>query len=186
MKIVLKLMMLLALVSALCAQESPKGKQEQSTGATSQRSTVPALPDVPYKVDVSIFELDGGKHVNQRDYSLMITDSSKGSITIGTRVPVTTGEKQFQYIDVGLELDCLLQEMTDNKLSARINLHLSSFALPEQNTDPRTAGAQPVLRRIDQQLRAVLIPGKSQIVSSIDDVNSSKRMQVEIKATKLD
>jgi hypothetical protein len=63
---------------------------------------------------------------------------------------------------------------------------VSNFAIPEQNTDPRTAGIRPVLRGVTQRVRSVLTPGKSQILTSMDDVNSTKRLQVEVTATKLD
>jgi Sigma-70 region 2 len=35
-------------------------------------------------------------------------------------------------------------------------------------------------------VRTVLVPGRPQILTSVDDVNSTKRMQVELTATKVD
>jgi len=63
---------------------------------------------------------------------------------------------------------------------------VTNFAIPEQNTDPRTAGSRPVLRGVTQRIGAVVNPGKPQILTSMDDVNSTKRMQVELTATKVD
>ncbi len=44
-----------------------------------------------------------------------------------------------------------------------------------------------MLRGVTQRVRsALLTPGKPQVLTSMDDVNSTKRMQVELTATKLD
>jgi hypothetical protein len=39
---------------------------------------------------------------------------------------------------------------------------------------------------VTQRIRTVLTTGKPQIVTSMDDVNSTKRMQVEVTATKIE
>jgi hypothetical protein len=43
-----------------------------------------------------------------------------------------------------------------------------------------------VLRGVTQRVGTVVTPGKPQILTSMDDVNSNKRMQVELTATKMD
>ena len=63
---------------------------------------------------------------------------------------------------------------------------VSNFAIPEQNADPRTGESRPVLRAVTQRISAVVNPGKPQLLTTMDDVNSTKRMQVELTATKVD
>jgi hypothetical protein len=107
-------------------------------------------------------------------------------IKIGTRVPISTAKDQIQYVDVGFELDCSLGETSNGKLTSRIDLNVSSFAVPEQNANPGSAGGQPLFRNLTQRLHPVLSSGKPLVVASTDDVNSNKRIQVEVTATKLD
>ena len=83
-------------------------------------------------------------------------------------------------------MDCSVVETADNKIGVRLDITVTNFAVPEQNTNPGSAGNRPILRGVTQRVRTVLTPGKSQIVTSMDDVNSTKRMQVEVTAGKVD
>jgi hypothetical protein len=67
-----------------------------------------------------------------------------------------------------------------------VDMSVSNFAIPGQNTDPRAGESRPVLRAVTQRVSAIVSPGKPQILTSMDDVNSTKRMQVELTATKMD
>jgi len=141
-----------------------------------------------YRVNFNIYELEDGKKINERNYSLPVSsiDSSgrPGSIKVGTRVPVTQKEGQIQYIDVGMNIDCDVTEQAE-KFILSSNLEISSFALPDQNADPR-AGGNPILRQVRQHFVALLAPGKPTLVTSIDDTNSKKRLQVEATVTRIE
>ena len=175
MKRFLRLLLILGLVSAMAAQEAPKRLRQQV-----------------YKVVFLIYEVEDGKKINERTYTLPVNsvdgnprDSSMG---VGTRVPVTTattGDKtQWQYVDVGLNIDCNVTEQED-KFIVHGSLELSSFALPDQGTDPRSGG-NPVLRNIRQNFTTLVSPGKPTLVTTMDDINSKKRLQVEVTATRID
>src|SRR2546425_538896 len=67
--------------------------------------------DAIYKFDFAVYELQNGKKSNVRNYSMFLEEHRKGSIKVGNRVPVSTGkENGFQYIDVGLNIDCRFRE----------------------------------------------------------------------------
>jgi hypothetical protein len=181
------LLMFLAVGTLTAQQETAKTNQEPA-----ERSSVPKRLAAPtYKLVFSIFELQEGKKVNQRDYSILVEadDRSGNKLKIGNKVPIETGNSQgnsqFTYTDVGFDLECSLAETVSNKLSLRVDLQVSNFANPEQNANPRIAG-QPVFRAMSQRVRAVVTAGKPQIITSTDDVNSNKRIQVEVTATKVD
>src|SRR5689334_2352589 len=179
------LMLMFLAAGALAAQqENAKPPQEQAE----KSSVVKRLAAPTYKLVFSIFELQEGKKINQRDYSILVEadDHSGNKLKIGTKVPIETGNGQFTYADVGLELECSLAETVSNKLGLRVDLNISNLASPQQGADPRTAGGQPIFRVVTQRVRAVVAPGKPQIITSMDDVNSTKRMQVEVTATKVD
>ena len=183
--LVLFTLLLLAVAARAMQQDPVKKDQEASTKAPEV-----AKPPAPstYKVAISIFELQDGKRINQRDYSLLLQGDDRGSnkLKIGTRAPISVDNDKITYADVGFDVDCSLSETPNNKVAIRLDLNLTSFAIPEQNTDPRTAGLRPVLRGVTEHVRAILTPGRPQVVASVDDVNSNKRMQVEVTATKVD
>jgi len=184
MKKFLVLMMTLLAVCSLAAQEDTKKKQERSDNdAIVKKAAIPT-----YKMAFIIYELQDGKKINQRDYSLLVEANDRGANTlkIGTKVPIDAGNGGMTYADVGFELRCSAAETVNNKLAVSVDMTVTNFAIPEQNTDPRTAGSRPVLRGVTQRISAVVNPGKPQILTSMDDVNSTKRMQVELTATKVD
>jgi len=178
MKSLIKVMTVLMLVLPLAAQDANKSTQEQPKKDT--------LSDTAYKLVFVIYELEDGKRINQRDYTMITRNlSNAGFLKIGTRVPVTVTEKQSQYTDVGLEIRCLLRESPQGRVQTQIDMTISSFALPEQNSNPGSSNL-PVLRNTNITVSPFLTPGKPAIVASLDDVNSKKRMQVEVTATKFE
>src|SRR5262245_38725627 len=75
----------------------------------------PAQPPF-YKIDIVVKELDGGKAVNSRAYSSLVSQTERGSIRTGNRVPVSTAPNttSFQYFDVGINLDFkVVRELSD-------------------------------------------------------------------------
>jgi hypothetical protein len=184
------LLTLFLAIGAAAAQEDPGKKGQEAPAKKDNQEAFPKMPPGPptYKVAMNVYELQDGKRINQRDYSLLVVadDRSGNRLKIGTKTPLSVDSDKITYADVGFELECSLVETSNNKVLLRLDLNVSSFAIPEQNTDPRTAGLHPVLRGVTQRLRAALTPGKPQIVTSMDDVNSNKRMQVEVTATKVE
>jgi hypothetical protein len=184
MKKLLMLLMTFLAAGTLAAQQDTKKDQEQP-----QKDVIAKEAAVPtYKMSFSIYELQDGKKINQRDYSLLVEANGRGANTlkIGTKVPIDAGNGGITYADVGFELRCSAAETVNNKLGMSVDMTVTNFAIPEQNTDPRTAGSRPVLRGVTQRVSAVVNPGKPQILTSMDDVNSTKRLQVEVTATKLE
>jgi len=184
MKRFVMLMIVFLVVGTLGAQEETKKTQEPvEKDAVFKRAAAPT-----YKMTFSIYELQEGKKINQRDYSLMVVADDRGEnkLKIGTKVPIDSGNGGITYADVGFDMKCAALETLNNKLAISVEINVSNFAIPEQNTDPRTAGIRPVLRGVTQRVRSVLTPGKPQILTSMDDVNSNKRMQVELTATRVD
>jgi hypothetical protein len=189
MKKLCMLFTLLVMIGASAAQEDPVKKGPEATTKKDGQDFPKMPPGAPtYKVAMSIYELQDGKRINQRDYSLLVVadDHSGNRLKIGTKTPLSVDSDKITYADVGFEMECSLVEASNNRVVLRFDLNISSFAIPEQNTDPRTAGLRPVLRGVTQRFRAALTPGKPQIVTSVDDVNSNKRMQVEVTATKVE
>lgn len=172
MKKLLPLLLVLSFASAMLAQESPKPRPVVRI----------------YRVNFNIYELEDGKKINERNYALPVSaidgNGRAGSIKVGTRVPVTSKEGQFQYIDVGMNIDCDVTEQGD-KFILSSNIEISSFALPDQTADPRSGG-NPILRQVREHFVSLIVPGKPTLVTSVDDTNSKKRLQVEATITRVE
>ncbi len=185
MKKLFSLILIFLTVGTLAAQQDTTKTSKESP----EKDIVTKIAAIPaYKLAFSIYELQDGKKINQREYNMVAQADNRGGnkLKIGSKIPIETGSDSYTYTDVGFELDCSAAETVNNKLAVSVEINISNFAIPEQNVNPRTAGGRPVLRFVTQRVRALLTPGKPQIITSMDDVNSTKRMQVEVTATKVD
>src|SRR5438552_4841705 len=66
-----------------------------------------------YRVDLKLNELEKGKTVNTRSYVMVMAKSkgqrsANGRIRVGSRVPYASKAGEFQYQDVGMNIDCNL------------------------------------------------------------------------------
>lgn len=186
MKSLCKLILALGLMPALFAQTSTKAASDQA--AKKDAVEKEHFQETYYKMNFNIFELEDGKRVNQREYSMVSkSDEARPStLRASTRVPIsTTGEKQIQYIDAGLDIRCLSVREMAGKVAANCEVNISNFVLPEQSPEARNSPG-PVLRTTNATSWALLTPGKPTVISTIDDVNSKKRIQIELTATKIE
>jgi hypothetical protein len=162
--------------------------------ATPQDSETPKkASDIPephhsYRLDFTISELEDGKKINSRQYSINLNSGEGNEIKIGTRVPVDTKQGEFQYLDVGTSIWCRLRDRSDpniawlaNDVMLQVRSDLSSFAIPEQQAQSRS----PIIRQVKIDSSAIATVGKQMVVSSADDPNSKRQFQLEVMVTRL-
>lgn len=173
--------------NAKMASAQEKSKESNSTSASSGEQPVEA-----YRVDLSFNELDDGKKVNTRHYSIDLTGGRPNELKIGTRIPIATASstsshsqsdsvsEQYQYIDLGTSVMAQL-------INHGQELHISG----EVSSIDTTAGAEtsaktlPVLRQIKMEGSTALVLGKPIIIGIADDPNSKRQFQLEATVTKL-
>ena len=186
MKTFLNIILVLALAPAVFCQSPGKTTLDQPARKDA------AEPGSYYKLSFAIFEVEDAKRVNQREYS-MIVKSNEGrptSVKSSTRVPIATGvteshDTQITYIDVGLQISCSMLKELAGKIAVTCDVEISNI-LQEPSPEARN-NLGPVLRTTNAKYAwAVLSPGKPTTLSTIDDVNSKKRIQVEVTATRLE
>jgi hypothetical protein len=165
----------------------------------------PEAPAAPpqhfYRVHFAVAELDeGGKVTNTRTYDETIATTGPNhpvgdqQIKTGSRVPIATGSygtngnpanpanTQFQYIDLGVNLDVRDAVEHGEKLGFRLKAEVSSVA---RQTEIGGVG-EPIIRQ-NVWDSTVLVPvGRPTVVCSSDDLDSKGRMQVEVTVTKVD
>ena len=157
----------------LCAQEKPEPKPAQTAAQEK--------PITPYRLDFTITEIEDGKKINARQYSLNVNTGDHNDLKIGTKVPVEVKEGEMQYIDLGTDISADLRDR-DNGLALQVRAAMSNFATPDQGN--RT-NSMPLLRQMRINASTMLSPGRPTIVGSVDDPNSKRQYQLEVTATKL-
>ncbi len=133
-----------------------------------------------YRLDYVLSDLAGGKRTNARTWSMTVNEGSQGQLRNGTRVPVAV-DKGVQYMDVGLKVNGRVTER-DGDLVLETEIELSSFALPEAPTEAR---GNPTLRTVSETLSARPAPGKPTTLSTLDDFDGKRRLQLEVTVTRV-
>jgi type II secretory pathway component GspD/PulD (secretin) len=165
------------------------GAQDASSQSPAKPAAEPSQSGNPYRLDFTLSEIESGKKINGRSYSMIaIGDGMKASLKLGKRVPVETGSApdakvtQFQYLDVGTSIDCRVHEVQGAVLLT-IWADFSSIA-SEQALNPAVNGA-PVIARINSDTTALAELGKPIVVAKMDDPTSKRTFELEVVATRL-
>jgi len=158
--------------------------------ASAQDSTPPKPVVNAYRIDFSLIELEDGKKINTRQYSMNLQSDDQNEIKIGTRIPIEEKKDEFQYIDIGTSIFCRIglpsgQPMEKVQhpegIPLSVRAEVSNFARPEQE---RTSSI-PELRQLQIKASTMAQLGKPMIVGSVDDPNSKREFQLEVTVTML-
>jgi hypothetical protein len=158
----------------------------QASGAASKAGEDLERAPGAYRVDFLVSELENGKKINGRQYSMNLKSPDANEIKIGTRVPVEAKQGEFQYLDVGTNIWCRLKDSADtpalgSNVMLNIRAELSNFAMPDQEGQTR----HPALRQMKIESSTIAVVGKPMVVGSADDPNSKRQFQLEVTVTKL-
>jgi hypothetical protein len=166
----------LAFVGARAAAASPQpGGQEQSDTSAKKE----ARQDFNiYRVSYKVNEVENGKTINSRSYTMTANMDSLAEARIGSRVPYSTG-RDIQYQDVGMKIDCTLRER-EGKLQVHTSLDMTTVASKEAT--PSLPG-QPVFGNMVLMDVTPATIGKPAFVGSIDDVASNRHYLIEVTVT---
>ena len=176
--------LLTALGLMICCGMAAHAQDSAPTKSTAETKPAAVAADRPvhaYRLDFSVNELEDGKKINTRQYSLNLNADDANEIKIGTRVPVEAGHEQFQYMDVGTSIWCRIGERPDG-VPLSVRAEISNFAIPDQATGHES---RPAIRQFKINASTLALPGKPMIVGSVDDPNSKRQFQLEVMVTKL-
>jgi hypothetical protein len=148
----------------------------------SAKTEAPATqqPIATYRLNFTMNELEDGKTIDVRSYTMNLNAGDGNEVKIGTRVPVEAKQGEFQYIDVGTTIWCKLKE-SGNGISLDVRAEFSNFAVRDQEN--RTT--MPLLRQFSIRGSTITSSGKPVTIGSVDDPNSKRRFQLEVTATKV-
>jgi hypothetical protein len=182
-KHVLLALMLLVAVAAL-AQEKTENKPTARNDFTWARS--------PYRLDFAVKELEDGKVMNTRTYSLVMQSAEErgrsfGEVRAGSRVPVSTtnkeGQSSIQYMDVGVKISSQLYVLESSNLLLGSEVEISTLATGPGAVD--SGSGNPIVRSIRANTLGEIPSGKAAQIAFMDDPISKHRFQIEVTATKL-
>lgn len=151
-----------------------------------QNQEAPTVAETPkfYKLDFVVKEVEGGKVLNARAYSTMVSAderNSRAQIRTGSRVPYTIGSigpsAAVQYADVGVNIDTGVVNELEGRLSLSVSADVSSVPAAE------VTGPAPTVRQNRWSSTAIVPLGKPTLLFSSDDPGSTRQMQLELTAT---
>src|SRR5580658_10433528 len=165
-----------ALMVALVVAGGVAKARAQESGDSPKATTQEGAKLVEaYRLDFSVNELEDGKKINTRQYSMNVNGNDSNELKIGTRVPVEGKQGEVQYIDVGTSISGRLQTR-NGQLELFVHSDMSNFAIPEaQGHDSR-----PVIRQLKISGSTLAVLGKPMVVGSVDDPNSKRQFQIEV------
>jgi Tfp pilus assembly major pilin PilA len=185
--------MTITLSSCLQLVQAQEAQPEKSATSATQEikpksESKPEDTDKPvhaYRVDFSVNELEDGKKINTRHYSMNVNSGDRNQVKIssGARISKDTGatsevptEPQPDFLNVTTHIYCRVQERGDEVLLA-VDGVISNVLNPPKS--------RPVSRDIDIMGSTVATLGKPVIIGSVDDPASNREFQLEVTATKL-
>lgn len=141
-------------------------------------------PSATYKIEFSVYEVQNGKRLNARKYMTLADDGEFGRIRVGSQVPFVVGgvgSGGYQYKDIGMNIDCR-PHGDENGVRLDLTVEMSSVLKPEES---HQSNEHPVFRTDRSSLTADLPLDKPTITSTMDDVSSDRRYEIEVTATKV-
>lgn len=192
MKSALMLVVTLLLATVSLAAQEQKVAAAGSVSEPPSQNVRQSPARETYRLDYTITEMEDGKKVNARTYSVMCEDrggSTKGGLKVGSRIPVATGptspggglSTQFTYLDLGVNIDAYLENTSSGELSLTSSIEMSSVA----DSTSANQVAAPVIRQLKLYSNNAIGIGKPIVISSADDVASHRQFQIQVVATKV-
>jgi hypothetical protein len=177
------IILMLLVATAVIAQDKPESKPARNDFGWARN---------PYRLDYTIKEMEDGKVVNTRTYSLSMQSTEErgrgmGEVKTGSRVPINTqmnkdGASSIQYLDVGINIQAQLYVMENSNLLLIGNVEISTLA---SGTESVGAGGAPIIRQIRSNTTSEVIAGKTNQIAALDDPISKHRFVIEVTPTKL-
>lgn len=165
-------------VQANGAQQSGKQKQRDQA-ATKNAEAEASVFRVSYKVN----EVENGKTINSRSYTIMAKAGNRASAHIGSKIPVAFQGK-LDYHDVGMAFSCTIRPQEGNvAVHSEFNMNTVANGQPASSSTPPPM-SPPVMRQFFLSDDTVATLGKPAFVGSIDDVASNRHYVIEVTVTR--
>ena len=144
-----------------------------------------------YKVEINFRDGNEAGATTDRRYTMLVVESRRTVFKTGSKNPAVTettqpatgntpAGMQFTYLDVGVNIDCVLQAV-GARVAMQGSLDLSNIS---GETAPITGVRNPVIRQTRLSVDAVVELGKPTVLAAVDDPLTARKLQVEATITK--
>jgi len=173
----------------------PMRAQDKQAAASEMKKTPVSL-----KVGVVVTELDGTKKISSLPYSFYVNtdDTGRGStssVRVGLRVPVATSSNaggavgQFQYMDIGTNLDCAAASASDGHFKLYLSVERYYLTAADDKKSPAPAGdgvsissGNPIVQHFSSTYNLVIRDGQTIEATSTTDPVSGRVLQISVTA----
>jgi hypothetical protein len=140
--------------------------------ACAQSARLRTGPDRPsasvYRMDFHLSAKDpSAPAATSNAYSMLLAENRTGEINVGSNVFVSAQARA----DVGLKLRCEYRSVGDDVMV--------------QTETQMSTNEGPSIRKFSARSEALLTPGQSTVVASLDDPTDHKRYEVTVMATRI-
>jgi hypothetical protein len=144
--------------------------------AQEKQKTTEEKPEVkrditPLRVQVVIAEYDGEKKLSSLPYTLLVNAENprgqKASIRMGLKVPIAISAGNYQYTDIGANLDGWAGKAEDGRFILHLSVERSSAYSSGSGQRPTTVGGnevlstQPVIQAFKSELDVLIRDGQT-------------------------
>jgi hypothetical protein len=179
------------IVATLCL--AGPGAAQQKPDTTSARDLL-----VPLKVEFVVSEFDGTKKISSLPYTMEVSAVGERAgklnysrLRMGVQVPVLVGGgskgNEWQYTNVGTNIDCSAKAMGDGTYQINFNVERSSTYTPgaeptasETSVGIKAAGARPILRRFSASTTLLLRDGQTNDSTLASDPFNGHVMRITV------
>ena len=141
-----------------------------------------AAPAEFYKLDFVLRELEDGKVVSLRNYSLMARSGDWQQLRVGTSAPTTAERKQLDNAEaIGLSVDCRIVPNSDGTAVLVTKADITSIA---NYASQYAANAVQPVHHVQMNTSAPVTLGKPSVLSGVDELNSKHRFELVVTVTK--
>jgi hypothetical protein len=176
-------------IPTVWAQEKPKASEEPK-------------PTVALKVQVVISEYEGERKISSLPYTFFLTDDNLRVIRMGLRVPVLVGgafpgadptkpqpQPQFQYMEVGTNIDCKARSIEGGRFRLDLSVDRSSLYSAASGKKPTDWGpgdpplsSQPIVRQAKMSSIFPIRDGETVQAAMSTDPVSGRVLKVDVTA----
>jgi hypothetical protein len=184
-------LMLLGVLSPVChSQDKPKPEEKPKTEAQT----------TPVKVQIVFTDYEGEKKVKSLPYTIYVNapDAQElkpgwTKLRVGSRVPVYNGKDQFQYLDVGTNIDARAAHTGEGRFLLYLNVERSwvegDVAVPITKSDSSQPDStarsfrEPVVHQFKSELDLKVREGQPVESTMATDPVSGKVLRVEVSVS---
>ena len=141
-------------------------------------------PRKQYRLTYTLTELDAGKRIGVQSFAVIVAAGGRTSLKDGSKIPIVTGtlskdskdpETQFNYLDIGLNIDASLDDFANG---ARLRTKVEQSSAAEEKT---ISGInEPLIRQSVLEGTSFLTPGKPVSLGSFDIPGSTRHLDVSV------